>query len=67
MKERNILFPYDDPDTIGEKVVRLTKIVGKNNINTDGLKLNPPEVIIRCNKKVWREAKFKLELYKVYC
>lgn len=60
MKRRTILFPFDDADVISEK------IVGKDNIVKDGLKLNPPEVIIRCDKKRWKEVKFKLELYKVY-
>lgn len=66
MKRKTILFPFDDADVISEKIVRLTKIVGKDNIVKDGLKLNPPEVIIRCDKKRWKEVKFKLELYKVY-
>lgn len=66
MKKRNILFPYDDEDMVREKVARLTKIVGKNNVNTDDISLNIPEVHVRCNKKQWKEVKFKLELYKVY-
>lgn len=66
MKRRTILFPFDGADVIGEKIVRLTKIVGKSNIVTDGLKCQVPEVTIRCNKKQWKEVKFKLELYKVY-
>ena len=66
MKRRTILFPFDDADVIGEKIVRLTKIVGKSNIVTDGLTNQVPEVTIRCDEKQWKEIKFKLELYKVY-
>lgn len=66
MKERTIIFPFDDADGIGEKVVKLTKIVGKDNIVTEGLKFQPPEVTIKCNKKKWRDIKFKLLLDKAY-
>lgn len=66
MKRRTILFPFDDTDVIGEKIVQLTKIVGENNIVTDGLKYQVPEVTVMCNEKQWKEVKFKLELYKVY-
>ena len=66
MKERFILFAFDDTEIIAEKVMMLTKIVGKNNIVTDGLKRQIPEVAIRCKKKQWKEIKFKLDLAKTY-
>ena len=66
MKERSIAFLYDDAASVERKIKLLTDIVGKNNISTEGLSYNPQQVCIRCNKKKWREVKFKLDLEKTY-
>ena len=66
MKERSIAFLYDDAASVERKIKLLTDIVGKNNISIEGLSYNSHQVCIRCNKKKWREVKFKLDLEKTY-
>lgn len=66
MKERHLIFPFDDADGIGEKIVWLQKFIGKNNVCTEGLVNTIPEVVIRCDKKKWKDIRFKLDLYKCF-
>ena len=41
-------------------------IVGENNISTEGLSYNIPQVLVRCNEKKWKDITFKLDLEKAY-
>lgn len=66
MKERTIIFPFDDEKTIARKVCEIENIIGANNINNDGLNKSIPEITIRCSKKQWKEIHFICELCKVY-
>lgn len=66
MKERTILFPFDELIYVNKKVNKIISIVGDDNINKEGLSFTIPEVTIRCNRKQWKEIKFKLGLIKCY-
>lgn len=67
MKTRVITLPFDKEEVRLKKVKLLKNIVGEDNIYTDNLTGTIiPEVIIKCNKKQWKEIKFKLALCKVY-
>ena len=66
MKERIILFPFDELIDVNKKVNKIISIVGDDNINKEGLSFTIPEVTIRCNRKQWKEIKFKLGLIKCY-
>ena len=47
MKKRVIMFPYNDSTSVESKVKFLTDIVGENNISTEGLSYNIPQVLAR--------------------
>ena len=66
MKERTIIFPFDDEKTIARKICEIENIIGANNINDDGLNNSIPEITIRCSKKQWKEIQFICDLWKVY-
>lgn len=66
MKERTIIFPFDDEKTIARKVCEIESIIGANNINNDGLNKSIPEITIRCSRRQWKEIKFICGLCKVY-
>ena len=66
MKERTILFPFDELIDVNKKVDKIISIIGADNINKEGLSFTIPEVTIRCNRNQWKEIKFKLGLIKCY-
>ena len=66
MKKRVIMFPYNDSTSVESKVKFLTDIVGENNISTEGLSYNIPQVLVRCNEKKWKDIMFKIDLEKAY-
>lgn len=66
MKEKTIIFPLYDEETILRKVCEIENIIGANNINDDGLKYSTPQITIRCSKKQWKEIQFICDLMKVY-
>ena len=66
MKERTIIFPFDDEKTIARKVCEIENIIGANNINNDGLNKSIPEITIRCSRRQWKEIQFICDLCKVY-
>ena len=66
MKERTIIFPFDEEETILRKVCEIENIIGANNVNDDGLNNSIPEITIRCSKKKWEEIQFICDLWKVY-
>ena len=66
MKERTILFPFDELIDVNKKVNKIISIVGADNINKERLSFTIPEVTVRCNRKQWKEIKFKLGLIKCY-
>ena len=66
MKERTILFPFDNEKTIARKVCEIEDIIGANNIEQYGLECQIPEITIRCSRRQWKEIKFICGLCKVY-
>ena len=62
MKERTIIFPFDDEKAIARKICEIEKIIGANNIKNDGLNNSIPEITIRCSKKQWKEMRFICDL-----
>lgn len=67
MKNRVIVLPFDDEKGRLKKVKLLKDIIGEDNVFTDNLTgCIIPEVTIRCNKKQWKDIKFKLALCKCY-
>lgn len=66
MKERTIIFPFDDADVIGEKVLRIERLIGKENVNTDGLDYKIPEILVRCSDNEWKNIKFICDLTKCW-
>ena len=66
MKERTIIFPLDDADRIGEKIERIKRLIGEENVNTDGIDLSVPMIRICCCKELWKEIQFICNLEKCY-
>lgn len=66
MKERKIVFPFDDADQIGEKIMAVKRIVGEENVTTCGIGYKIPEITVRCKRKEWKEIRFQLDLINVY-
>ena len=66
MKERVIIFPFDDADGVGEKVFRIQRMIGYDNVQTDMLDGKVPGIVIRCTKKQWKEIRFICDLEKCY-
>lgn len=64
---KTILFPLDTEEVIKKKVSVIEQIVGEHNVCEYGLfDTTVPSIDIRCNKKQWKEIKFKCELVKTY-
>ena len=66
MKERTIIFPLDDADSVSEKVDRIKCLIGLENVNTDGIDWTVPQIRIRCCKEQWKELQFICDLCKCY-
>ena len=66
MKERVIIFPFDDVEGIKDKVDRIKHLIGEENVMTYGLGWHVPQINIRCGKKQWKEIQFICDLCKCY-
>ena len=63
---RDLIFPFDDKQTITDKVNTIEKIIGKNHVCLFDLNCEIPELVIRCNKKKWNKIKRKIGFVKIY-
>lgn len=67
MKERTIIFPFNDSEeNLRRKISIVKDIVGKENVSYIETDTCFPELTVRCDKKNWKLLKFKLDLTKVY-
>lgn len=66
MKERVIIFPFDGADRIGEKIANIKRLIGEENVNTDRVDNQIPSIMIRCDRKQWKEIQFQCDLTKCY-
>ena len=66
MKTRIIIFPFYDADVIVEKVERIKRLIGEENVNDDFISSQVPQLNVRCSKKQWKEIKFICDLSKCY-
>ena len=73
MNKYGIIFVYDSDDDIQKKMDYIIKKVGEENVSLNDL-LNRDEngnylsrwITIRCNKEVWEDIRFHLDLSAVY-
>lgn len=71
MITHNIVFPYDDEQTVKDKINYLMTTVGPENVafedRCDIKNLgNIRWITIRCEKELWCEIMFQLNLEPVY-
>lgn len=62
---KTIIFPFYEKANIDKKVSYITQIVGDDNVCDDKIEYGVPELVIRCNRKQWKQIKRKLDLGKV--
>lgn len=62
---KTIIFPFDEKANIDKKVSYITQIVGDDNVCDDKIEYGVSELVIRCNRKQWKQIKRKLDLGKV--
>lgn len=68
MKDHTIIFPFDSKENLEQKTNIIRELIGKENMSyyNDIDERSIPELEIRCDKKTWKQIKFKLGLCKVY-
>lgn len=68
MKEYTIIFPLDTKEGVEQKINIIRGLIGEDNLSyhDDIYECTIPELMIRCDKKTWKEIKFKLGLSKMY-
>lgn len=65
---KTLVFIFDETEVINNKVKRIERIIGSDNVNKDGLyDTRIPSINISCTYRQWRKIKFMCGLNKVYC
>lgn len=64
---KEIIFPFDDENTVTRKISDIKRKIGEDNISTyNTFDNNIMLVTIRCTKKQWKKIKKMLDLGKIY-